>query len=95
MTIRGHEQEPGKFAVAVSNLGSGIPLEHLPRMFDRLYRVDDSRGESESSSGLGLAIVKSTRITQTSALHQTTGIEPSDQSLAVRLLNCNQPVILP
>lgn len=59
VTIRGHEQGPGKFVVAVSNPGSGIPAEHQPRIFDRFYRVDDSRRESQTSSGLGLAIVKS------------------------------------
>ena len=59
VTIRGHEQEPDKFVIAVSNPGSGITPEHLPRIFDRFYRADDARGESQSSSGLGLAIVKS------------------------------------
>lgn len=59
VTIRGHEQEPNNFVVAVSNPGSGIAPEHLPRIFDRFYRADDSRSESQSSSGLGLAIVKS------------------------------------
>lgn len=59
VTILGHEQEPDQFVVAVSNPGGGIPPEHLSRIFDRFYRVDDSRGESQSSSGLGLAIVRS------------------------------------
>lgn len=59
VTIIGHEQEPDTFVIAVSNPGSGIPPEHLSRIFDRFYRVDDSRSESQSSSGLGLAIVKS------------------------------------
>ncbi len=59
VTIRGHEKEPDQFVVAVTNPGSGIAAEHLPRIFDRFYRVDDSRGGSQSSFGLGLAIVKS------------------------------------
>lgn len=59
VTILGHEQEPDQFVVAVTNSGSGIPAEHLPRIFDRFYRVDHSRGGSQSSFGLGLAIVKS------------------------------------
>ncbi|MEK7875703.1 MAG: heavy metal sensor histidine kinase [Pseudomonadota bacterium] len=59
VTILGNEQEPRQFVVAVSNPGSGIPAEHLPRIFDRFYRVDNARGGSQSSFGLGLAIVKS------------------------------------
>ena len=45
--------------IVVSNSGETIPAKHLPRLFDRFYRVDPSRHREGSSSGLGLAIVKS------------------------------------
>lgn len=45
--------------IVVENPGTMIPPEHLPRLFDRFYRVDPSRERGEHGAGLGLAIVKS------------------------------------
>jgi len=44
--------------VEVADTGVGIPEQELPRIFDRFYRVEKSRGLSEGSAGLGLAIAK-------------------------------------
>jgi two-component system phosphate regulon sensor histidine kinase PhoR len=72
-------REESGIIVRVRDEGCGIPPEHLPRLFERFYRVDKARSRNMGGTGLGLAIVK--HIAQTHGGRVTVESKPGEGSV--------------
>jgi two-component system phosphate regulon sensor histidine kinase PhoR len=56
VSVKNHSSK--KFIIAIKDDGEGIQPQHISRIFERFYRVDQSRSRDQGGSGLGLSIVK-------------------------------------
>lgn len=58
ISVSARRRADGFVEVSVADRGEGIPPEHVPRIFERFYRVDSARSRQGGGTGLGLSIVK-------------------------------------
>jgi signal transduction histidine kinase len=73
VTLSARRTEDG-VRIEVADTGPGVPAEHVPRLFDRFYRVDRARSSTTGGVGLGLAIVKGIAELHGGSVTLTTGV---------------------
>ena len=67
--VLGARNADGGVEFYVRDFGPGIASEHLPRLFERFYRVDKARSRESGGTGLGLAIAKHITLAHTGTIH--------------------------
>jgi two-component system phosphate regulon sensor histidine kinase PhoR len=86
-------RQEGEVLIAVRDQGCGIEAKHLPRLFERFYRVDKARSRELGGTGLGLAIVKHIALAHRGSIEVESTIE-SGSVFTLRLPSTPQGVVL-
>ena len=83
---KAHSEDKEELMISVADHGCGIHSEHLPRLFERFYRVDKGRSRQAGGTGLGLSIVK--HIVQAHGGTISVDSRPNEGSLFCLLIPC-------
>lgn len=84
VTVSVHPEGEDRVRLAIADTGIGIPKDKQDRVFERFYRVDESRNKSTGGSGLGLAICKHI-VTQHKGTIQVSSVEGQGTTIEVIL----------
>jgi heavy metal sensor kinase len=85
------EARDGEAILTVRDSGVGIPAEHLPRVFERFYRVDKARSREMGGTGLGLSIARSIVAAHGGRIELDSGPGRGTTCTVVLSLNANRP----
>ncbi len=89
--VLGARAVPRAVEFFVQDFGAGIASEHLPRLFERFYRVDKARSRESGGTGLGLAIAKHIMLAHGGSIRAESELAHGSTFLFTLPTGCSRP----